>query len=325
MVTSRPTDSPIVSVVMPVYNSIRYLAECIESLLGQTFTAFEVLAFDDGSSDGSLELLREYAARDDRLKVFERNHCGYTPHLNAGIRIANGEFLARMDSDDVCVGHRFETQVAYLKENSAIVAVGAWYDFIDSSGRAFATYCTPEAHADIDQLHLRGLGGTIGHPTLMARTSAMRAVGGYRPDFEPAEDLDLFLRLGELGELANVPERLLAYRVHDAATSSQRRAKQLDANRRILGEAWVRRGLPGEPPPQDHAVRKSETTVELLDERFNRSMQAGFFGTARDYGVKRCLRRPWSLRNWVDLGRACYAPWHHPTSHSCVMPARGPL
>src|SRR5690606_25345296 len=110
--------SPVISVVMPVYNSERYLAEAIESILNQTFADFEFLIFDDGSTDRSPEIIREYARKDARIiPQFSPINRGYVVHLNEGIRRSRGRYIARMDSDDVALSTRLELQAKFLSKN----------------------------------------------------------------------------------------------------------------------------------------------------------------------------------------------------------------
>src|SRR4051812_2181746 len=108
---------------MPVYNTSRYLREAIDSILSQTFKDFEFVILDDGSTDDSPAIVREYASRDSRVRFVPLEHCGYVNVLRRGLEEAHGEFLARMDSDDISLPTRFETQIKYLRENPDCVAV----------------------------------------------------------------------------------------------------------------------------------------------------------------------------------------------------------
>src|SRR5688572_25740567 len=125
--TKSETESapPTVSVVMTVYNTERYVREAVESILGQTFRDFEFIIIDDGSTDSAPAILREYADRDPRIRLVSRPNTGIVRAANEGIALARGNYLARMDSDDVALPHRFEKQVRYLNEHPACVLVGA--------------------------------------------------------------------------------------------------------------------------------------------------------------------------------------------------------
>ena len=178
--------------MLPVYNAEPYLREAVDSVLAQTYRNFELLALNDGSTDGSLAILRGYEARDKRVRVISRNNLGLVASLNELIFSARGSYLARMDADDVCMPHRFEQQVLFLN-SSPCVAVGGWAIHVNEAGLPIATVKTPSLHSEIDQAHLKGH-TSIWHPTALIRKDAVVRIGGYREEFLHAEDLDLWLR-----------------------------------------------------------------------------------------------------------------------------------
>ncbi|MCA9034576.1 MAG: glycosyltransferase [Planctomycetaceae bacterium] len=297
-----------ISVVLPVYNNRRYLRDAVDSILSQTYSDFELLVFDDGSTDGSLQLLQEFARKDSRLLVYERSHCGYTPHLNEGIKIARGQFVARMDSDDICFPKRFETQVAFLNQHPGVIAVGSSVELIDEYGDPYSRMIVPQTHEEIDARHLNGGGGTMPHPSVMMRREAVLKVGAYQPQFEPAEDLDLWLRLAEVGKLANLAEPLLRYRVHAAMISQAKADKQSDQVQRILEETCRRRGI--EPQyhfDQSHLTNSKSIPSDLMRSRMQKALGNGFPQTAFRYALRRLRKNPVSPVRWHDLLRAGYA------------------
>ncbi len=127
--------APTVSVLMPVYNGERYLRPAIESILAQTFTDFEFVIIDDGSNDTSPSILRQYADRDPRVKLFLREHRGVPDTLNEAFATSRGKYLARMDCDDVALPERFARQVALLDADPAVVCAGGYFQLIDGRGR----------------------------------------------------------------------------------------------------------------------------------------------------------------------------------------------
>jgi len=203
---------PQVSVVLPVYNSERYLAAAVASILQQTFADFEVLAIDGGSSDRSLDILREFASRDPRVRVVKQEGKGLVGALNQGLAMARGEFLARMDADDIAHPERFARQVAFLRKNTAIAVVGSAMTLIDGDGRRVRDIDYPVEPAAV----ARALedGSALAHPAVMMRRETVVRTGGYRPVLDFAEDYDLWLRMSEQAQLANLPDRLLSYRHH---------------------------------------------------------------------------------------------------------------
>lgn len=235
---------PLVSVLMPIFNGGKYLREAVEGILDQTFTDFEFLVLDDGSTDDSLALLRQYAARDSRVRVITRENRGLTFSLNELLSYARGEFVARMDADDVVLPERFARQAAFLGEHPGVVCVGGAYQMIDSADRFLTTLTPPQTDAEIQYLHLSGH-TAINHPTAMMRLAAVNRLGGYDSEYDLVEDLDLWLRLGEVGKLANLADVLLKYRLHDKSISEKAGQKQREAARRACESAWRRRHITG--------------------------------------------------------------------------------
>jgi glycosyltransferase involved in cell wall biosynthesis len=215
--------SPQISVLMPVYNAERYLDEAVQSILGQTFADFEFIIIDDGSTDGSLKILRGYEARDARIRLISRPNTGFCIALSESVSLARGEFIARMDSDDSSLPDRFEHQIAFLRSHPNVVAVGGEVSWVDQDGDVIRNFCAGHTHEELDAAQMRGVSGVITHPAVMLRRYALLEIGGYRNELEPAEDFDLFLRLAEHGRLANLDRLVLRYRIHAASCGGRRR------------------------------------------------------------------------------------------------------
>ncbi len=235
-------NDPLVTVLMPAYNARRYIKQAVNSVLRQTFRDFELLVYDDASTDGTREILRRFASLDGRLRLVEADKSGYAKLLTRGIEEARGKYIARMDADDVCLPRRLELQVARLEAEPDLVAIGGEVLQVDGQGWAIGTWGVPHTHEEIDRLHITGHAGRMVHPATTFRTSVLRQVG-YRSEFEPAEDYDLYLRLAEIGRLANLPETILHYRWHLGNVSITRQREQLSAIRHINDDARRRRGL----------------------------------------------------------------------------------
>jgi len=293
---------PLISVLMPVYNGRAYVVAAIESILGQSLGDFEFIIVDDGSTDGSAELLQNAADRYERIKVISQANAGLSAALNKGLSVARGSLIARMDADDVALPERFEKQVAFLELNPNHVAVGSKVLLIDPEGAALAEMGSLYNHEQIDQAHLRGnTGSYITHPAAMIRRDAIDKVGGYRKEFEPAEDLDLFLRLAEVGRLANLPEVLLKYRQHPASIGYTRRKQQLLQAHRAAREACERRGI--SMKAVDVPVAGEENRVELSrSSNYRRwawwALGAGHVATARKYALASVRRDPFAPESW---------------------------
>ena len=204
----------LVSVVMSVYNGEKYLNEAVDSILNQTYRNFEFIIIDDGSTDNSPAILKEYAAMDARIRFISREHRGLPKSANEGIALSAGGFIARMDSDDVAAPERFQKQLDYLEANQRCVAVGAEVMLIDEQGRPLGHRGHPHGHWAIRRSLLMGNGGTMTHPAVMIRRGAIQKISGYNEGFETTSDLDLFLRLSEVGLVENLPDVLLSWRQH---------------------------------------------------------------------------------------------------------------
>ena len=205
---------PLVSVLMPVYNAERYVAEAVESILGQTFADFEFIIIDDGSKDRSLAILEGYAARDPRIRLISRPNTGIVQALNEGLALARGELVARMDADDIAMPERLARQVEYLAEHPECVMVGSRVLVIDPDGMPLTIMGDALTHEQIVDGFLAGRGQLVYHPAVMYRKRVVLDIGAYRDIFDEAEDLDLFLRLAEVGRIVNIEEPLLKYREH---------------------------------------------------------------------------------------------------------------
>ena len=171
--------TPTVSVMMAVYNSERYVEEAVVSILGQSFTDFEFLILDDGSTDRSRAILERLAAGDGRIRLVSRPNAGILATRNELLAMARGEFAAILDSDDVALPGRLELEVDYLRRNPECLAVGGDVEVIDPDGAALCTWHLKRSHEEIDSALMHGGGMVICHSASMIRRVAMVEVGAY--------------------------------------------------------------------------------------------------------------------------------------------------
>lgn len=289
---------PLISVVMPVYNGRRYLAEAMDSILAQTVRDFEFICVDDGSTDDSAAIISEYSKRDARVRLFSRPNTGVWKALNDGIEASRGRLIARMDADDVSLPNRFEKQLAFLEAHPEVVAVGCPVLVMDADGAPLREMPDPPrwTHEEIDAAHLTGGGQVFFHPALIFRRSALERIGLYR-NWPAAQDLDLFLRLAEIGKLANVREILLKYRQHMGSVGHAKMAKQFQACREIVRQAYERRGLtPAGSIGFERIKQMSETEQHRKWAWW--ALQAGYVLSARKHARKALQRSPFSSESW---------------------------
>lgn len=199
------TTSPSVSVVMPLYEGVHYLREAIQSILNQTYSDFEFIIVDDGSTDGGPEIVSSY--HDARIRLIRQEHGGISVALNRGISESRSPYIARMDSDDISHPERLRLQFRYLEEHPDVALVGTWYARfgVDEPD----VICHPVSDFQI-KFVLYGF-TTFGHGSVMIRKSVLAQSEGYRFPF--AEDYDLWLRVSERAATHNIPRVLYRYRL----------------------------------------------------------------------------------------------------------------
>jgi glycosyltransferase involved in cell wall biosynthesis len=210
---------PAVSVVIGVYNGERFLTEAVESILSQTHTDLELVIVDDGSTDATPRILDGYARGDSRIVLFRRENRGSARSLNRAILAARASVVAVLDADDVALPDRLEHQLGYLGEHEEIALVGGAVIFVDDVGRPFAEHRYPTSDAEIRSA-LEWTTPFV-HSAVTARRAALLAAGLYRPQFVRSLDTDLWFRVSEHFELANLERPVVRYRIHPAQKTSQ--------------------------------------------------------------------------------------------------------
>jgi glycosyltransferase involved in cell wall biosynthesis len=206
--------APLVSVVMPVWNAERYLAEALDSILVQTHANWELVLVDDGSSDRSLEIAESYARRDARIRPLRnQRNLGIVATRNRAFAETDAQsaYLAVMDSDDVCMPERFAQQVAFLEAHPDHAVVGGNTLIIDERSQAIGARAYPSRYEDILAVITRY--NPIANPTAMIRKSAMAELGGYDARYARCQDYDLWLRMAARYKLANLDAFTLKYRI----------------------------------------------------------------------------------------------------------------
>ncbi len=195
---------------MSVYNGEEYLRESIDSILNQTYGDFEFIIIDDGSTDGTAAILDSYKHPGIRVRIQGNN--GLTKALNTAISLAQGEYLARQDADDISNPGRLERQVRFLEENEKVGLVGTYYNRIDAQGIILQNMKPPILSQDLKMRLEKG--SQFAHGSVMFRRRCIECVGGYREEFRVAQDYDLWLRISERFDVANIPEFLYQWRLN---------------------------------------------------------------------------------------------------------------
>ena len=218
---------PKISVVMSVYNDAPFVREAIESILKQTFDDFEFIVIDDGSKDGSSDILALYAEKDSRIRIFRQENSGLIAALNHGLKYCRAPLIARMDGDDISLPYRFEAQVEVIEKHPNFAVIGSQVVFIDTFGKVIGESVVP-THPEYLRDHLL-LENCIFHPSVLMRKEAVLNCGGYSSEAKHAEDYDLWARMVQAGWwIGNTADVLLRYRYQRSESIGVSKAKEQD-------------------------------------------------------------------------------------------------
>lgn len=304
------TGWPQISVLLAVHNNAPYLAATLDSLLGQSFTNFELVIIDDGSTDDSLGILQAYAARDRRIRLVAQDNRGIPVTRNRLIALAHADYVAVMDADDIALPQRLAQQYAFLQTHPDVVWVGGAFQLIDEAGRLLTTVTMATENSEIQRLLLAGHTSFL-HPTALIRKSALTQVGGYDNTFTSGCDLDLWLKLSEVGAVANLPQPVVQYRVHSQSIGSRQQQQQHTNAERAFTLAWQRRGLERTFTvtgcrwrPQDNPHSRWEYALKYGWWAFNSRQRR----TALHYGLRSLTLRPQAIASWRLLACALIKP-----------------
>ena len=226
----NPNLQPLVSVILPAYNSALYIGQALESILNQSFSDFEILIFDDCSTDDTVAIIESYT--DSRIQLIRKEkNTGYTNSLIEGIRMAKGKYIARMDSDDISMPLRFEKQIAFLEANTDYGLVGSFIQTIQQEqGSEIWKY--PEEDDAIRLFCM--VNSPFAHPTVMIRKEVLDENQlMYKAAFEPCEDFKLWIDLLKCTKGKNLPEVLLQYRLHNQQTIALNKTKLIENSNKI--------------------------------------------------------------------------------------------
>lgn len=206
------SNTPIVSVVMAAYNAEKFIGEAIQSILDQTLKDFELIIVSDCSKDGTWKIIKKYSAIDKRIRVFQnKKNMGGCRTLNRGMEMGRGKYIAVMDNDDWSYPSRLEKQVKLMEKNPDVGIVGGTMEIIDENGTVMAkrkyNLKDKEIRKDIFRF------SPFSHPLTMMRKSVLESVGYDDCDFAPADDYELYFRIGTVAKFANLKDTIFKYRV----------------------------------------------------------------------------------------------------------------
>lgn len=281
------------SVLLPAYNAEKHLPEAIASVLAQTHSDFELLLLNDGSTDRTLEIAEKFRARDSRMQVITHGNMGMGASLNQALEWAKSDWIVRLDADDVMLPHRLERQIAFVERHPRIAVGGSLVYYIGEDdrvlGAATSSLALPE---DFERCQRDGKPIALHHPSVIMRKDVVLAAGGYRPEFWPADDFDLWARIAEQDRLILVQqEYLVKYRIHGASTSIAAAAK---AGRHVR---WAkecathrRRGLSEPTYQQFQEIEQSRPVLARVNRHRMDLAKVLFKQALYDYSIRCYLR-----------------------------------
>lgn len=272
----------VVSVVMSVYNGARHLSASIDSVLAQDGVDFEFIVVDDGSTDETAQILKNYAAADPRIRFIHQQNQGLTRALIRGCLEAKGEFIARQDAGDVSLPGRLKRELDLICSDPRAVLASCGTRFVGPGGEPLyeVLQSAHEASAGLRTLDAAKLRGPSCHPCVLFRKSAYFAVGGYRHQFRMAQDIDLWVRLVEIGEHLVVPALLYQAEFSLNGISAGRYVVQQRIGERIVEGARLRRA----GQPEDQNLQRVERMANGTHKSAPNTAEAAYF-------IASCLMR----------------------------------
>ncbi len=270
--TPALSDAPALSVAMSVYNNAPYLDLAIHSIVQQSFGDFEFLIVNDGSTDGSAEIIDAWAAKDARIRAIHQPNKGFIASLNRLFDEARAPWIARMDGDDVSHPERFARQLAFLNANPGHGVISCSARLVGPDGKQLAKERVDRPHDHDGIVADMGNGIAINHNAAIMPRDIVRAIGGYRPAYRHCEDYDIWLRLSEHTRFANIDEELVDYRIYPEQVSNRHLVEQA----RNAAIAWMAHGerVAGRADPTDGLSQLPP--LSEIDALFGKSGVASF-------------------------------------------------
>lgn len=299
MTGSVGANRPAVSVVIPVYNQQPYVEEAVRSILAQTFTDFELVAIDDGSTDASLQILQRLAVDDVRMRVYTQENRGRSATRNRGVELARADLVAMMDPDDISSPERLALQHAYMTAHPECVALGAQFESVCMEGLTLFDSDVPLDHDTIEARLLEDDGQALHQSVSMFRRAVCVDIGGYDIRYASGEDADLFLRMALKGKLANLSDVLLRYRQHPKSTFNTPGRPEYALSLERMQAAWIARGktLPDGFHHWSQTIREVSGRQLMLRWGWN-ALRLGEKSVARRYVRKLLRQNPFHLETW---------------------------
>jgi len=299
----------VVSILMPMKNSGAFIQETIQSLLVQSFSDFEIIVVNDGSSDNCQELVESFT--DKRIKIIQGQSKGISSALNQALNVAQGQYVCRCDADDLYPVDRLSNQVKWMEGHPGHIAVAGKFSSMDEKSHVIAEFNTGEMECEITSELLTG--NTRTHlGTFLVKLAIVKKLKGFREYFVTAEDIDIQLRLAEMGRITYLPENMYFYRIHNSSIThvqgSNKRifyegiAREFLKQRVKNGEDQLDRGMPPKPPLVTN--QPTDSTDQIIGYMVGESWRLHSCGEKRKaFGmlVKAGMKKPMKWQVWKSL------------------------
>ncbi len=208
-----------ISVLTCCYNAKDFVEEAVESILHQSYKDFEYVVIDDGSTDKTLSILKKHAVKDRRIVLIEKDHSGLTASLNVGLELAKGKWIARLDADDIAMPERLSHQLEFVQNYHDVVLLGGGCIEINTIGAPVKKHTYPQEHSALIN-RLENGGAFFPHSSAFFNKELIMKMGGYNLKFTRAQDIDIFLRIGETALMACLPMPVVKLRRHPQMISN---------------------------------------------------------------------------------------------------------
>jgi len=256
------------SVVLPVYNAEKFVAKAVQSVLDQTYKDFELIIINDGSRDSSLEIIQSF--KDPRIRLIDQENQGLAKTLNIGLKLAKGDYIARMDADDICLKHRFQEQITYLKKHPDIGLLGTAVEIIDENDKHLSYHAPYIGHSKLVQF-MNEKGNPFKHPTVMFKKDLAVECGGFNEQIgKYFEDYFLWNLIAEKAKVENLPKVLLKYRMSSGSIMSTLKSRELD---QLVLQVIKQKKFTGENKNEMNSIFEKIKTSEIKVQR-----KSGRFG-----------------------------------------------
>ncbi len=258
MVTAR---APAISVLMAVRNGAVFLDRALASLAGQEFKNFEIVLIDNGSHDGTGAIISKWVDAEPRLRAYRLERPGLARSLTYAASMARALYLARLDSDDIALPSRLGAQYDIMQNRPALGLLGTFVELMDGDGRGIGERRLPVDDAELKRVLYSA--NPFVHSTVIMRRDAYDRAGGYREGLRLCEDFDLWCRMAEVTEIANLDRPLVRYRIHGAGMSFRQATRVALVDTCVIAARLAR--ARGEPEPFDRGMPKLRGALSLLD------------------------------------------------------------